>query len=385
MPDTNIQTPQWLSQMENILEELNEGVAIADDHLRVIFANEALVRLWQYDRAEILGRTPDAIFPAEDLPFIVRQHEWDLRYGHHRYEFYLPRKDGRKIPAIFSGRVIEGRDGHKYHLVIVTDITAQKRVEQQLRETNSLLVDRQQEIDAELALASRIQQSLAPRSLVWNDLFVDAYYSPARAIGGDFGIVRPNSHDVLNITVCDVTGNGIGPALVASRIYSEILHELERVSGPGSLLRHIHDFVYTQIASDGFYLTMAAGRFSQRGRRLTFASGGHPPAMLVSKRGLRLLESQNGILGCLSEIAPSEAAEEIELDSGDRLVLYTDGLVEVFNAADDMLGVDGLANLVLQAAKLPLPEMRKAIVDGVRAWRDGPLADDVSLVIAEVR
>jgi PAS domain-containing protein len=76
MPDANIQTPQWLFQMENILEELNEGVAIADDHLRVIFANEALVRLWQYDRAEILGRTPDAIFPAEDLPFIMRQHEW---------------------------------------------------------------------------------------------------------------------------------------------------------------------------------------------------------------------------------------------------------------------------------------------------------------------
>src|SRR5690242_14210776 len=115
MPDANIQTPQWLSQMENILEELNEGVAIADDHLRVIFANEALVRLWRYDRAEILGRTPDAIFPAEDLPFIMRQHEWDLRYGRHRYEFYLPRKDGQKIPAIFSERVIEGRDGHKYH------------------------------------------------------------------------------------------------------------------------------------------------------------------------------------------------------------------------------------------------------------------------------
>jgi sigma-B regulation protein RsbU (phosphoserine phosphatase) len=107
--------------------------------------------------------------------------------------------------------------------------------------------------------------------------------------------------------------------------------------------------------------------------------------MLVSNCGLRLLESQNGIIGCLSEIAPSESAEEIDLDSGDRLVLYTDGLVEVFNAADDMLGVDGLANLVLQAAKLPLPEMRKAIVDGVRAWRHGPLADDVSLVIAEAR
>jgi phosphoserine phosphatase RsbU/P len=130
---------------------------------------------------------------------------------------------------------------------------------------------------------------------------------------------------------------------------------------------------------------MAAGRFSQGGRRLIFAPGGHPPAMLVSNHGLRLLESQNGILGCLSEIAPSESADEIDLDSGDRLVLYTDGLVEVFNATDDMLQVEGLSNIVVQAAKLPLPEMRQAILDGVSAWRHGPLADDVSLVIAEVR
>ena len=385
MPDTDIQAPQWLSQMENILEELNEGVVIADDRLRVIFANEALMRLGQYDRGEIQGRTPDAIFPAEDLPFLMRQHEWDVRYGRHRYEFYIPRKNGQKIPAIFSARVIEGPDGHKYYLVIVTDIAAQKRVEQQLRETNSLLEERQREIEVDLAVAARVQQSLAPRSLVWNDLSIEAYYSPARTIGGDFGIVLPHGHDALSVVICDVTGHGIGSALFANRIYSETLHELERASGPGSLLRHVHDFVNTRIATNGFYFAMAAGRFSQGGRRLIFASGGHPPAMLVSNHGLRLLESQNGILGCLSEIAPSESADEIDLDSGDRLVLYTDGLVEVFNATDDMLQVEGLSNIVLQAAKLPLPEMRQAILDGVSAWRHGPLADDVSLVIAEVR
>jgi PAS domain S-box-containing protein len=249
MPDTDIQDPQWLSQIENILEELNEGVAIRDDRLRVIFANEALMRLGQYDGAEIRSRTPDAIFPAEDLPFLMRQHEWDVRrYGHHRYEFYLPRKDGRKIPAIFSARVIEGPDGHKYYLAVVTDIAAQKRVELQLRETNSLLEERQREIEGDLAVAARVQQSLAPRSLVWNDLSIEAYCSPARTIGGDFGIVLPHGHDVLSVVICDVTGHGIGSALFANRIYSETLHELEPASGPGSLLRHVHDFVNTRIA-----------------------------------------------------------------------------------------------------------------------------------------
>jgi serine phosphatase RsbU (regulator of sigma subunit) len=118
---------------------------------------------------------------------------------------------------------------------------------------------------------------------------------------------------------------------------------------------------------------------------VTFAAAGHPPAILVSNDALRLLDSQSGILGCLSETAPSESAEEIELAPGDRLVLYTDGLVEVFNNRNDMLGVEGLADLVRQSAKRELPEMRQAILDGVATWRHGPLVDDVSLVIVEVR
>jgi serine phosphatase RsbU (regulator of sigma subunit) len=185
--------------------------------------------------------------------------------------------------------------------------------------------------------------------------------------------------------MCDVSGHGIGSALMANRIYSETLHQLERKVGPDTLLRHVHDFVHDRIATDGFYFTMAAMRFSRCGRCATFAAAGHPPAMLVSSGGVRLLESQNGILGCLAETAPTESVDEIELKSGDRLILYTDGLVEVFNHEEEMLGVEGFSQLVLDSAKHKLPEMRQAILDGVAAWSHGPLVDDVSLVIVEVR
>jgi serine phosphatase RsbU (regulator of sigma subunit) len=255
----------------------------------------------------------------------------------------------------------------------------------QLRESNALLKKRQTEIDAQLSLAARVQQSLAPRSLVWNDVSVETHYSPAHTIGGDFGIVFPHNDEVLTILMCDVSGHGIGSALMANLIYSETLHQLERDATPSNLLRHLHDFAHVRLATDGFYFTMAAVRFSMGGRRATFVGGGHPPAMHVSNGVVRLLESQNGILGCLSETASPASAEDIEFAPGDRLVLYTDGLVEVFDSLDDMLGVEGLKTLVLQSAKRPLSEMRRAILDGVAAWRRGPLGDDVSLVIVEVQ
>lgn len=385
MPNINIKTPDWLRHTEDILEELNEGVVIVDNQLRVVFANEALLRLGMYNREEIRGLTPDAIFPAKDMPYLLRQHESGHRYGRNRNEFYLPRKNGEKIPAIFSSRVIQGPDGQEYVLLIVTDISAQKRVEEQLRESNAQLEKRQMEIEAELSLAARVQQSLAPQSLVWNDVSVETYYSPAHTIGGDFGVVFPHSDEGLTILVCDVSGHGIGSALMANRIYSETLHQLERKAGPGTMLRRIHDFVHDRIATDGFYFTMAAIRLSMRGRRATFAAAGHPPALLLSNGSVRRLNSQNGILGCLSETAPSESVDEIDLEPGDRLVLYTDGLVEVFNHHDDMLDVEGLETLVHQSAKRTLPKMRQAILDGVAAWSHGPLTDDVSLVIFEVR
>jgi PAS domain S-box-containing protein len=384
MSSSLIQIPAWLRQMESILENLNEGVLIVDDQLRIIFANEALIRLGRYERGEIQGHTPGAIFPQEDLPYIMRQHELGQRHGRHRNEFYFPRKDGERIPAIFSGRVIKGPDGKEYSLVTVTDISVQKRVEEQLRESNALLEKRQMEIEAELSLAGRVQQSLAPRSLVWNNLAVETYYSPARIIGGDFGVILSQGDEFLNLVMCDVSGHGIGSALVANRIYSETLHELERKTRPGTLLQRLHNFVYGRLAAD-FCFTMAAARFSQHGHRVTFASAGHPPAMIVSDGVLRLIDSQNGLLGCLADTTPSDSADEIDLATGDRLVLYTDGLVEVFNQSHEMLAVEGLAKLVQKSAKQSLPQMKQTILDGVTNWSNGIRADDISLMIIELR
>jgi phosphoserine phosphatase RsbU/P len=254
-----------------------------------------------------------------------------------------------------------------------------------LREANAKLEERQRQIDEDLTLAARVQQSLAPQSLVWGGLRVDAYYHPVRRIGGDFGVVSPINDENLNLLVCDVSGHGIGSALVANRLYTEILAELRNNAPLGDMLRRLNQFVLQSIGGSAFYFTAAAARIDRGGRRMVFAGAGHPPTMIVTPgQEPRLLESRSMLLGALPDAVDGEAVLDIDLNPGDRVMLYTDGLTEVFNSSGEMLDVSGLQSIVRDASVLPFSEMKRTILDRVTAWRSGPPADDMSLVLVEV-
>ncbi len=381
-----IEKPSWLEQMEGILETLNEGVMISDDCQRILFINECFERMVGLPRAEILGKTPARFYEGEDLEKLNEHISLGQQRGHRRYEFFLPRPgDGTRVPVIISARELEDPDGRVFSVVTLTDITDQKQAQEDLRGANHKLKKRQEEIEVELSLAARVQHSLTPQAIRWGAVTVETYYMPARTIGGDFGIVTPLEDGNLHLLVCDVSGHGIGSALVANRIYTETMSLLEGGSPPGELLRHLNSFVLQHIRTSGFFFTLAAARLDESGRRLSFAGGGHPPALLVTPGGeCRQLESLSAILGVLEEAVPSEPTVEVEMAAGDRLVLYTDGLTEVFDAKEEMLGIEGLSEIVRTSAELPLEEMKHSIVERVNAYRDGPATDDMSLVVVEV-
>jgi len=121
------------------------------------------------------------------------------------------------------------------------------------------------------------------------------------------------------------------------------------------------------------------------GRRMAFAGAGHPPAMIVKPgEEPRLLESRSTVLGVLPDAVDPEPVLEVQLEAGDRIVLYTDGLTDVFNSEGKMLGVGGVRRFVRETATLPLHEMRNAILARVAEWRKGQQADDISLILVEV-
>lgn len=374
----------WLNQIASVLETLNQGVLLNDSAKRVVYANSMFLDMIQMDAGRLLGRSAEDLFPAEDVPRLMELIQQGEEQGRARYEFYIPQAGGGHLPVVITSRQIQDPDGRTFAIITATDISEQKRAELELRDANEQLLARQRQVEEELQLAERVQQSLAPRSMSWGRASIETYYQPAWSVGGDYGLVVPND-DHLDVLVCDVSGHGISSALVANRIYSETMEQIARSAELGAMLRSLNHFAVENLVSSTFFFTVAAVRLDQSCRSLQFAGAGNPPAMVIRPgKSPKLLESRSGVLGLFENAVDTESTIESAVEPGDRVFIYTDGLTENFNLRREMLGVDGLSKIACDASDLPLPEMKRQILDRVAAWRSGPATDDVSLVLVEI-
>ena len=126
MPATNgdsvdMEKPEWLSRMETVLEVLNEGVVIADDHRRILFVNSRFVEMTGISLQELVGFAASHFYSSQEWDFLTQQIDVAFRAGHNRYSFVLPRKDGSRFPVIISSRTLR-TSGSRLGIVTFTDI-----------------------------------------------------------------------------------------------------------------------------------------------------------------------------------------------------------------------------------------------------------------------
>ena len=379
------QEPEWLARMGAVLEVLNEGVVISDDRPRIVFANSRFVEMIGIPSDELIGFDPSNFYSSQEWEFVATQIGIAFRHGHNRYEFFLPRKGGGRIPVIISYRAIE-KSGQRFRVVTFTDISKQVQAEERLRRANTALHKRQMEIEEDLRLAARVQNSLAPRSLVGASISVDVFYHPVHSIGGDLALVESVNNEHLNLLVADISGHGIGSALVANRIYTQTMVHLRSGMPLTEMFAELNRFLIEDIRGSGMFVTAAAVRIDPDRRSMVFSGAGHPPAILARPgQDPLLLESQSMILGALPKAVKSAGNAEVELQPDDRILLYTDGITEVFNGQGEMLDISGIQEIVRKLSCLPAEKMKQGILNEVAAWRDGAPTDDACLLLVHVR
>lgn len=236
----------------------------------------------------------------------------------------------------------------------------------------------------EFRQAQSIQRSLLPREIPQLDrVKVSGFWQPARAVGGDYYDAIRLDENRLAICVGDVVGKGMPAAILMSSLQAGVRALADAATSPAEVVTRARRVV-TPSLDRGKFITFFYGVIDQSVGDLRYTNAGHNPPFLVRAGGsVERLERGGPALARLFSSAPYEAAS-IALRSGDRLVVFTDGLTEAEDVTGIQFGEDQVLHVVREHRGATAAELQSALVTAALRHSGGTLQDDLTLVVVEI-
>ena len=234
----------------------------------------------------------------------------------------------------------------------------------------------------ELEVASNTQQSILPKTFPKDpDFEVFGHMEPARNVGGDFYDVIRLEDRKVGIAIADVSGKGVPAALFMMSSRTLLKGAAIGSRDPGNALREVNELLYEENETMMF-VTVLYAIYDPANGTLTYANGGHDAPMLVRPDGgSDLLQHTGGIaLG----VAPGMkfASHTLELQPGETIVLYTDGVTEAMNGSDEQFGVERMHEVFATSPPTDSEQAAKTMFEAVRGYvGDAPQFDDITCLV----
>jgi serine phosphatase RsbU (regulator of sigma subunit) len=251
---------------------------------------------------------------------------------------------------------------------------------------NARLVERERErqrLEQELSIAREIQQALVPQGLQdYPHLAVMGIHRPCHEVGGDYFDVFPMPDGRVAIMISDVAGKGLGAALLTTMLQGALSGMTLGVE-PVKVLDHLNRFLCDRDAV-GRYATMFFGLLDTDGT-LEFVPASHPSPLLLRRGQVSELYTGGSFpVGLLDEA--SFKASRIQLEPGDTLLLYTDGVTEAEDRGQKPFGVERLKDVLGQNPDATLDAIQTAILNAVGQFAEGVgQSDDITLLVVRYR
>lgn len=242
----------------------------------------------------------------------------------------------------------------------------------------------QERIRRELELGRQIQHDMLPRTPLRLGLTeVKGVSVPAREVGGDFFNYFQLTDGSIALLVGDVSGKGVGAALLMANIQAALRTRLSLGQDLASLAQEL-DVEIDRTTPGPVYATLFVGILDPVRRQLRCVNAGHNPQYVLRSTGLLdRMESTGRPIGLFS--GGGYAEQRFDLAPGDVLFFYTDGCVEAENAAGDMFGTERLEDLLARSAGRGADEVIVAVENEVSSFRAGvELQDDATMMVVKV-
>jgi len=236
---------------------------------------------------------------------------------------------------------------------------------------NARLVEyerQRQRLEQELSIARDIQQALLPRGFRdFPHLTVSGINLPCLAVGGDYFDVFPMSDDRTAFLIADVSGKGLGAALLTTMLQGA-LSGMTIGADPARVFNHINKFL-CEHSEVGRYATMFFGVLSRNGD-LEYINAGHPSPLLLRNGKLAEPFTEGSTPVGLIPDADYKAAC-VRLETGDTLVLFSDGVTEAADPDEQLFGIPRLRDALANLHDSPLDHLQKAVFDSVENFHPG--------------
>jgi PAS domain S-box-containing protein len=394
---------QWLALKDRALADSSEGITIADARIPdrpLIYVNEGFERLTGYSAEEALGKSCRFLQGTGADPETVQIIRDALNEEREcTVEILNTRKDGTTFWNRLSITPVRDASEKVTHFIgIQSDVTQRRKAEEALQKANEELALANATMQQELAEGAQIQRSWLPQSLPQVPGYQFAYsFMPCQELGGDsLDVLRLDEHHV-GVYALDVTGHGVGAALLSASIQrwlspvpehsclfsrSADAPEEFTIAPPSAVANFLNNW-YQAEPKVGKFFTFIYGVLDLRDGDFRYVTAGHPPPLKIGAEGAEVCPQANGIpLGTLKGFSFGEA--HLRLRSGDRLLFYTDGASEVSSAEDQLYGADRLLEDLMQLRDRSPDEVLETIMKKLRRWRGSEaMEDDVTLLLVD--
>jgi sigma-B regulation protein RsbU (phosphoserine phosphatase) len=248
---------------------------------------------------------------------------------------------------------------------------------------NILLEDKRAKeiLEAELAVASQIQKQLLPKSIpVVENYALQAYQSQCKQVGGDLYDISELEDGRILILLADVSGKGIGAALLASNILAAFrtlynLKKIDMLEGTSEISKQLLDS--TRPAD---FATLFIGILDPSSHSMRFINAGHNPPLVIRRNGNpEYLEASGIPIGMMDFNTWKE--ESVMLEPGDFILVFTDGIPEAMNRGGDQFGDERLEKYLLDNCDKTPGKLLKSLMTEVDNFiGDNPRSDDITLI-----
>jgi serine phosphatase RsbU (regulator of sigma subunit)/catechol 2,3-dioxygenase-like lactoylglutathione lyase family enzyme len=273
-------------------------------------------------------------------------------------------------------------DGNSFSLVSFDEVT--QAVEAQRRNIAEKL-ELEKRASRELEIAKEVQARLFPRRLPCiPTLDYAGVCLQARQVGGDYYDFLDLGPQRLGLVIGDIAGKGIAAALLMANLQANLRSQCAiALDEPQRVLRAVNQ-LFCENTPDGGFATLFFAEYEEKTGRLRYVNCGHLCALLLRRDDtLEKLDPTSTVLGIFKEW-DCEMGES-RLDSGDTLALYTDGITEAFDHADEEFGEARLVEALRRNREKPSQDLLGCVVEEVRRFSPREQRDDITMIVAKCR